>query len=470
MAIDPRILDQPIAPLKDRLSGGALRVGEIAAAVVKRLGAHEGRAPYVWCDAEFVTRQASVLDGWRGRGRAIGLLHGIPIALADTIDTAAIPTRNGTPIDEGRVPEADSAIMESLRKAGALLIGKTATSELRSGAIAPMGVEETSYGTAFLAGTAVANGRSPGDGSASGKGSTADAATAIRSGTIIGAVDIETDGTLIRQAADGGVVGFKPSFGSISRRGALSLSPSLDTPGVLARTVEDAAMLADALFDPDRGDGAMMPVPPARLAETARLEPPVKPLLAFVQTPAWDEAHTDVQAALDELAGHLGDRCFATDLPPIFDEGPIHFERVLEAEMSRCLAGYRSRAEVSLSDSLRATLDRGGDVRARDYLAAKDWQSVFYAGVTAIFGRCDAILTPAAAMPGGICGGDQESSPAFSRLWTFCGLPCVTLPLFADDGGRPMGAQLVGRFGEDARLLRTARWLETLTFTGETAA
>ncbi len=458
MTIDARILDQPVARLGDRLSSGALRVADIAGAVIERLGTDEGRAPYVWCEAEFVTRQASVLDGWRGRGRAIGPLHGIPIALADTIDTAAIPTRNGTPIDEGRVPEADSAIMDGLRKAGALLVGKTATSELRRGAVGPTPVLMASETTASGGGRIV-------EGS-----SFADAAAAIRNGTVLGVVDVETDGTLIRQAANAGVVGYKPSFGSISRRGVLALSPSLDTPGVMARSVEDAAMLADALFDTDRGDVAMIPVPPARLADSARTLPPVKPLLAFVRTPAWDEAHGDVQGALNELADHLDDRCFAVDLPPIFAEAPIHFERVIEAEMARSLAGRRTRAETSLSDGLRRTLDRGDAIRAADYLAAKDWQGVYRAGIMSIMDRCDAILTPSAAAPGGIGGLDGASGAAFSRLWTFCGLPCVTLPLFTDEDGRPMGAQLVGRFGEDARLLRTARWLETLILEGDTAS
>ena len=456
MTIDARILDQPIALLNDQLSSGALRVAEIADAVMKRLRAEDGSGPYAWLDTAFVARQAGVLDGWRGRGRAIGSLHGIPIGLADTIDTAAIPTRNGTPIDEGRVPEADSVIMESLRKAGALLVGKTATSEFRSGAMRPTrnrGAFDRAAPEGFVHRT-----RPVGN-----------AASAIRNGTILGAVDVETDGTLIRQAAEGGVVGYKPSLGSISRRGVLSLSSSLDTPGVLARTVEDAALLADALFDPDRGDSAMIPVPPARLTQTASTEPPVKPLFAFVRTAAWNEAHADVQAALEELADHLGDRCFQTELPPIFEEAPIHFQRVVEAEMARGLAGLRNRAEASLSDSLRSTLDRGNQIRAFDYLAAKDWQAVFRAGAMTILDRCDAILTPAAAVPGGLVIAGKPGSGALSRLWTFCGLPCVSLPLFADADGRPMGAQLVGRFGEDARLLRTARWLERHILTGDTA-
>ena len=455
MATEARILDQPIARLNERLSSGALRVAEIAEAVVERLGSDAGRDPYAWCDAEFVTRQAGMLDGWRGRGRAIGSLHGIPVAVSDTIDTAAIPTRNGTSIDEGRVPATDSAIMENLRKAGALLVGKTATSELRTGTSVRTLGGETQNGSGAV--------RVLTSSSATG------AALAIRSGTVLGAIDVETDGTLIRQAAEGGVVGYKPSFGSISRRGVLSLSPSLDTPGVLARTVADAAMLADALFDADRGDGAMMAVPPARLIETARSEPPVKPLLGFVQTPAWDEAHGDIRDAFGELADHLGERCFAAELPAIFAECPIHFGRVLEAEMARGLAGVRSRADASLSAGLRATLDRGAAVRALDYLAARDWQGVLRAGVMTILDRCDAILTPAAAVPGGLAG-ETGGGGAFSRLWTFCGLPCVTLPLFADEAGRPMGAQLVGRFGEDARLLRTARWLENLVLNGDDAS
>jgi Asp-tRNA(Asn)/Glu-tRNA(Gln) amidotransferase A subunit family amidase len=425
------------ADLRDRLARGELRTAEVAEAVIARIAASEAElGAWAWHDPDFVRAQAKALDAHRAAGRPTGALHGVPVGLKDIIDTARIPTENGTALDAGRVPERDAAVVERLKAAGALIVGKTVTTEL-----------------AFMEPSATQNpaapGRTPG-------GSSSGSAAAVAAGHVPVAVGTQTGGSVIRPAAFCGVVGFKPSFGTISRAGILAQSPSLDTVGVFARSVDDAALIADALVGHDPRDRATAPGPAPRLLETARSRPPVAPVLALVQPPGWEMAEPEMRAALEELAGLLGDQGFAVALPPAFAEAAAARERINFAEMAKCYYGYERRGRDRLSERLRTAIDAGKAVPARDYIAALDWPEVLNAGLETIFERCDAILAPAA--PGPAPDPSSTGSPVFNGLWTLCGVPAVSLPLFEAEG-RPMGVQLVGRRGDDGRLLRTARWL-----------
>jgi Asp-tRNA(Asn)/Glu-tRNA(Gln) amidotransferase A subunit family amidase len=279
----------------------------------------------------------------------------------------------------------------------------------------------------------------------------------VAAGQVPLAVGTQTGGSVIRPAAFCGTVGFKPSFGVIPRTGILSQSPSLDTVGVFARSVPDAALLADALCGHDPRDRATVPAPPPRLLDTARSAPPLPPVFAFVRPPGWDAAAPETRAGLEELAGVLGEQCFEAPLPAAFDEAAEVRERINFAEMAKCYYGYERRGRELLSATLRAALDAGKAIPARDYIAALDWPEVLNAGLDAIFARCDAILAPAAPGPAPE-GLDSTGSAIFNGLWTLCGTPAVTIPVLEADG-LPMGVQLIGRRGDDARLLRTARWL-----------
>jgi Asp-tRNA(Asn)/Glu-tRNA(Gln) amidotransferase A subunit family amidase len=271
------------------------------------------------------------------------------------------------------------------------------------------------------------------------------------------AVGTQTGGSVIRPAAYCGTVGFKPSFGAISRTGILAQSPSLDTVGVFARSVPDAALLADGLFGHDPRDPATEPAPPPRLLETALSRPPLPPIFAFVRPPGWADAAPETRAALEELAALLGEQCFEVPLPGAFDEAAAIRERINFAEMAKCYHSYERRGRDQLSATLCAALDAGKAIPARDYIAALDWPDVLYAGVAEILTRCDAILAPAAPGPAPE-GLASTGSAIFNGLWTLCRTPAVTIPVL-EAGGLPMGVQLVGRRGDDARLLRTARWL-----------
>lgn len=436
----------PAVALRERLAQGSLRAVDVAEAVAARIASDEpDTGAWAWHDPRHLAAQAAAIDTHRGRGRPTGALHGLPVGLKDIIDTARVPTENGTPIDAGRVPGQDAWIVARLKAAGALIAGKTVTTEL-----------------AFMAPAATRNpaapGRTPG-------GSSSGSAAAVAAGHVPLAVGSQTGGSVIRPAAFCGVVGYKPSFGTIPRTGVLAQSPSLDTIGVFARSVEDAAMLAEVLFGHDPGDRATEPAPAPRLLATARETPPLTPTFAFVRPPGWDRADGETQAALQELAGLLGRQCFEAELPAAFDEAAEIRLRINVAEMSKCFYGYERRGWDVLSVQMREALDAGKAVPARDYIAALDWPDVLYAGLREIFERCDAILAPAALGPAPE-GLSSTGDSIFNGLWTLVGAPAITIPAFVSEDGLPMGLQLVGPRGDDARLLRTARWLEALLAEG----
>lgn len=425
--------------LRDRLASGALRAVELAEACLDRIARQEPEVQaFTWLDGDDVIRQAQRLDALRRSGAPIGPLHGLPVALKDIIDTRGIPTENGCALDRGRVPVADAWIVARLRAAGAVILGKTVTTEL-----------------AFLAPGKTRNPRAPGH---TPGGSSSGSAAAVAAGMAPLAVGTQTGGSVIRPAAYCGIVGFKPTFGAIPRTGILTQSPSLDTVGVFAATVEDAALLAEVLFGHDPADRATQPAPAPRLLALAQARPPVTPTLAFVRLPGQDGAEPEMLDAMAELVAALGEQCFEAPLPNAFDEAAEQRERINFAEMAKFYYSHESRGRDLLAPQTRAAIDRGKAVPARDYLAALDWPDVLYAGLAEIFERCDAILT--AATPGPAPAGLDSTGPSiFNGLFTLLGTPVVTLPLFESADGRPMGVQLVGRRGDDGRLARTAAWL-----------
>lgn len=426
--------------LRNRLASGAVRAVDLVDACLARITELEPQVgAWIWLDGDHALEQARRLDQWRQSGRPVGPLHGLPVGLKDVIDTRGIPTENGTPIDAGRVPGEDAWIVKRLRAAGAIIMGKTVTTEC-----AYMHPGKT---------------RNPHNGAHTPGGSSQGSAAAVAAGMVPLAVGTQTGGSVIRPASFCGVVGMKPSFGLIPRTGILTQSPFLDTVGVFARSTEDCALLAEVLAGHDPADRATEPLPTPRMLEVTQSRPPVKPVFAFVKPPGWDTADPQMAAALEELADVLGEQCFAVPLEG-FDEVAAIRRRINFAEMSKCYYGLERRGRELMSDVLQSAMDEGKLVPARDYIAALDWREVMNAGLEAIFARCDAILCPAAPGPAPE-GLADTGSPIFNGLWTLAGVPAVTLPVFTADNGLPMGVQLVGRRGDDARLMRTARWLAT---------
>ena len=427
------------AELRERLASGALDAEALVARCLERIAAREETVQaWAWLDAEHALERARARDAQRRQGRPVGALHGLPVGLKDIVDTRGVPTANGTVLDAGRKPGEDAWIVRRLEAEGAIVLGKTVTTEL-----------------AFLHPDKT---RNPANPAHTPGGSSSGSAAAVADAMVPLAIGTQTGGSVIRPAAFCGTVGFKPTFGAIPRTGILAQSPSLDTVGVFAADVEGAALLADSLFGHDPRDPASRPRPFPRLLETARSEPPVAPTLAFVGTPFWPRADEDTRAAFAELTEVLGDRCFEAELPASFAEAAEARARIHLAEMSKNYHAWHARGAERLSPTMRDALAQGRSISAHDYLAALDWSAVLNAGLEELFERCDAILTPAACgtAPEGL---ESTGDPIFNGLWTLCGTPAITLPLLEGANGLPLGVQLVGRRGDDARLLRTARWL-----------
>ena len=424
---------------RDRMIRGEFSALALAEACLARIAEREP-AVEAWAqlDPEAVRARARAVDAWRASGRPVGPLHGLPVGVKDIVDTADMPTENGTVIDQGRRPGRDATIVQRLRAAGAVIMGKTVTTEL--GSYHPGKTRNPHHPE-----------HTPG-------GSSSGSAAAVGAGMVPLATGTQTNGSVIRPAAFCGVVGFKPSFGLIPRSGILKQAPPLDTVGVFARSVADAALLVDALAGSDSGDPDSTAAPPPRLLDTAMTEPPVTPALAFVKTPAWQTAEPETHEAFAELCDALKDICREVALPEPFSEAAGAQKTLMLAGIARNYGPYYDRARDRLSPAMRKMIEEGRAVSAIDYLAALDWQKALYAGLEPLFDRYDAIVTPAA--PGEAPHGlHSTGNPAFNGLWTFCGVPAVTLPLMQGPRGLPVGVQLVGRRGEDGRLLRTARWL-----------
>ncbi len=433
------LADRTASALRPKLAKGEVQAGELVEACLARIAERDGEVEaWAFLNPDFARAQARSADEYRASGRPIGPLHGLPVGIKDIIDTKGVPTENGTPLDAGRRPGDDAAVVTRLREAGAIIMGKTVTTEL-------------AY---FAPGKT----RNPHDPTRTPGGSSSGSAAAVAAGMVPLAVGTQTTGSVIRPAAFCGVVGYKPTFGLIPRSGVVSQAPHLDTVGVFGRSVEDAAMLAECLSGYDARDPAtsINPKPPLRSSATS--EPPLKPNFAFVKSPVWDQADQVTREAFGELSDFLGENCDEVALPGPFEEGHSIHRTIMLAELAKNFGPYYQRGKEQLSPQICAAIEEGRSILAHDYMAACDWIEVLNAGLDEIFDRYDAIITPAA--PGEAPSGlEATGNPAFCALWTLCGTPAVTLPLLQGENGMPMGVQLVGPRHDDSRLLRSANWL-----------
>jgi Asp-tRNA(Asn)/Glu-tRNA(Gln) amidotransferase A subunit family amidase len=422
-----------------RLHEGSLDSEELTRACLERIEAGEPAVQaWTYIDSEYALEQAREADERRSSGADIGPLHGLPVGVKDIFDTRDMPTECGSPLMSARQPNQDARAVSRLREAGAVIMGKTVTTEF---AMYSPGKTTNPHDP----------GHTPG-------GSSSGSAAAVASSMVPLAVGSQTNGSLIRPASFCGVYGFKPSFGAISRSGVLALSRPLDTLGVFGRTVEDLALAAEPLFGFDERDPDTRLHARQHLVETAAQEPPLPPLFAFVKTPVWDRAQDDTREGFAELVEALGDQCDEVELPALFDDAVRWHRTIMCADLAKSLGRLYETGKDALSDVLCGMIEEGQGCLAVDYNRAVDMIEILNAGLEQIFDRYDAILTPAARgeAPAGL---DFTGDPIFCSLWTLVGLPAVSLPLLQGSTSLPIGVQMVGARNGDSKLLRNARWL-----------
>ncbi len=363
-------------------------------------------------------------DRRRAAGAPLGALHGIPVGIKDIIDTADMPTENGTVRHAGRRPAADAAIITRLRNAGAIIVGKTVTTELAT--------------------YAPGKTRNPHDPEHTPGGSSSGSAAAVAAGMVPLAVGTQTNGSTIRPAAFCGVYGYKPTAGLIPRAGVLRQSPALDQIGVFARTVDDAALLAAQLME--------------KPLDFAAADSAMPPRLVFIRTSRWEDTTDDTRAAYARLIDRLGDSVTEVAMPAAAAQAWNWHQTVMEAEIAENFSREWHDGKDRLSASLRGQIERGRATVLADYQYALAQIPLVDALFADLYSEYDAILTPSVAgtAPHGL---GSTGDPAFCTLWTFCGMPAINVPLLQGGNGLPLGVQLVGPRMGDARVLRAARWL-----------
>jgi Asp-tRNA(Asn)/Glu-tRNA(Gln) amidotransferase A subunit family amidase len=428
------------------IRGGSISSEELVEACLARVReADSAVQAWTFLDPGHALKQARELDRRRSEGQAMGPLHGVPVGIKDIIDTGDMPTEDGTVLHAGRMPERDATVVTMLRAAGAVIMGKTVTTEL---ATYSPGKTRNPHNA----------GHTPG-------GSSSGSAAAVAAGMVPLALGSQTNGSVIRPAAYCGVYGFKPTHGLIPRHGVLKLSRSLDHIGIFARTIDDVALACEQLVGYDERDPDTHPRARAPFIAVAAEEPPLPPLVGLVKGPLWERVSQETREAFAEVEEHVGERIESVELPASALNVLEWHRTIMEAEMGANLVAEYEKGRERLSESLRVQLERGRACSALDYQNALARVAQVTEGLAELFDRFDALLAPSAAgtAPRGLA---STGDPVFCTLWTFCGMPALNLPLMRGEGGLPLGMQLVGPRHGDARLLRTARWLASSVSSG----
>lgn len=409
------------------IRSGRLSSRELVDACLARITARDaGIGAWDFLEPSLARAEADARD--TGRDTAEDRpLHGLPVGVKDIIDTVDMPTACNSPIYRDLSARGDAACVAALRRAGGVVLGKTATTE-------------------FAAYTPTHT-RNPLNPAHTPGGSSSGSAAAVADCQVPLAIGTQTAGSVIRPASFCGVVGFKPSFGIIDRSGVKPFADCLDTVGVFARSVGDAALFAGAMA----GWPGMTAIPDARAPERVRI----------VRAPRWE----CISEAADEAVTRAGRAFEAAGVPVTEMAPPDGFDALHDTqdllqvyEGRRALAWERERHGDLLSTGLRGHFARAEAVGFTDYLAARraqeDWQRRF----DALLEEGEVVLT--ASAPGEAPAGlESTGDPVFCRVWTLLHVPCITLPHGHGPGGLPLGVQLVAPRWNDIDLLAAARWL-----------
>jgi aspartyl-tRNA(Asn)/glutamyl-tRNA(Gln) amidotransferase subunit A len=436
---------------------GSVTPVDLLASALERIDAVEPTLrAFVEVDRDGAARDAAELSREAEAGALRGPLHGVPVAIKDIFDVVGLPTRCGSPVYDGAPPAAaDAAVVARLREAGALIVGKTVTHELACGV--------------YSAPT-----RNPWDPALCCGGSSGGSGAAVAAGAVAGATGSDTGGSIRIPSALCGIVGIKPTYDLLSRQGVAALAWTLDTVGPLARSVEDAALMLEAMLGaPARARvGTVWPIPTVELAGLV-IGVPADGILTLVEPP--------VAAAFDAFRAQLeraGARVVAVSIPELEETLPIEFAIVMAEAASYHEAALRLD-DPPISDGIRTLFRAGAVLPARDYLLAQRLR----AGICRALDRCfednalDALCAPTLPLAGYghddttllVDGAEEAIADGTVRTtapFNLTGSPVVSLPAGLTDAGLPVGVQFVGRAFDDARLVAIAAAYEGVRDSG----
>ncbi len=395
---------------------------------------------WVYIDREQVLSDAQAADDAVANRRPLGPLHGVPIGVKDIYYTAGIPTRAGSEVYKDFVPEYDAASLTSLKRAGALMLGKSVTTEFAcldpSPTFNPWNAAHT-----------------PG-------GSSSGSAVAVAARMCPAALGSQTVGSVLRPAAYNGVVGFKPTFGRVSRYGVVPVSWNLDTVGWLVRSVEDAALFLQVTAGPDASDPVSSREPVDDYLSA--VQDPRPPRIGLLRRYFYENADAETRRHLDGIVRTLaqdGAEIEELPMPDSIDTAFAEQLLIMAVEAASFHEPmYREQAE-DYQPKLRAMLAEGLATDGIVYSRALERRRRFIDDMNQLSRRCDVLLTPATPAP---AQADRTNTgdPAFQGPWTSCGLPAISLPSGLAESGLPFGIQLVASPFAESSLLSAARWCE----------
>jgi Asp-tRNA(Asn)/Glu-tRNA(Gln) amidotransferase A subunit family amidase len=387
---------------------------------------------------EALLSDARRMDDIRRQGYAVGAMHGIPVGIKDIINTVDQPTEYGSAIYQRNQPTANATVINKLKEAGAVIMGKTVTTEF-----------------AYMHPSRTTNphnpARTPG-------GSSSGSAAAVAAGHVPLALGSQTNGSVIRPASFCGVYGFKPSRGIVSRQGVLQTSQHLDHVGGFARDIGDLALLCDRIAGYDPADPACYLAPKPSMLQGYLAEVPVEPALVWIDLDYAERFGKDTVEGFEELLEALGSHVERIPAPQSFSALPKVHKIIYDYEIYRCLTTEREHHHDKLSTTAQAAMEHAKQWTETQYLEALDIRQAANEWFDKFFHDYDAIVTPSAT--GEAPAIEQGTGdPICCTLWTLCGLPSLTMPLLNGSNNLPIGVQLVGARNHDDRLFRTARWV-----------
>ena len=423
-----------------KMREGQISSVEVCKAYVARIDKFEKDVKaWNFFDKKILLEKAEEADEYRKSGKPLGLLHGLPIAVKDIFGTIDMPTECGTVFRKKMSASQDSEVVNLLKNAGAIIMGKTVTAEL-----------------AFIHPGKTTN---PHDYSRTPGGSSSGSAAAIASQMAPLSIGSQTGGSIIRPASYCGVVGYKPSYGLISRSGVLKTSEKLDTIGVFGKSVEDVALLAKTLIKKDIYDLSTVHFAADNMLEECKKGPIFEPKFIFYKTDNWKNIHKESKDAFDFFIKKFQKNIEVFETPSYFKDIPRYHQVIHETDLANNFQPYYKKDKKKLSKEMRDAIERGMKYSAFEYANAIDFMKQSYESYKEVFEDYHGVITPASS---GVAdkGLKSTGSADFQKIWTYLGLPAISLPLLTGENNLPLGVQLIGNKLDDLRFLGIANWLE----------
>ena len=436
----PDIFSLSANELTSQLREGEISSVEVCSQYIERIGKFE-KDVKAWShfNKKLLLEKATEADEHRISGKPLGLLHGLPVAVKDIIGTLDMPTECGTTIRKKMTASQDSEVVNLLKIAGAIIMGKTETTEL-----AYFHPGKTTNPHDYK--------RTPG-------GSSSGSAAAVAAYMAPLSIGSQTNGSTIRPASYCGVVGYKPSYGLISRYGILKQSDKLDQVGIFGKSVEDVALLAKVLIKKDLFDPSTIHYSTEDMIDVCRKGPLFDPKFIFYKTKNWKNLDKESQESFEIFIKTFKKNIEVFDTPSYFDDIPKYHKIIHETDMANNFQLYYKKYKKKLSKEMVSAIERGIKNSATEYAEAIDFMKRSYDSYKEVFEDYHGVLTPASSgvAPKGL---GNTGSPEFSTVWTYLGLPSISLPLLTGKNDLPLGIQLIGDKYDDLRFLGVASWVE----------